>query len=330
MKIVKINFALLALRTYITGTGIFLQSSSITNSAIFSNAQSILKPSESRRNFQLMDTMTDLESSDKIYWYENVTSTMDIAKEILPTNKDNIYAVVADHQSKGRGTRGRAWISGANNLFMTISLPLNKFSISLTLIPLRIGTIIRPIIASRVEDSSSVLLKWPNDILIGSKKVCGMLMEIENDRLFIGIGCNVGMAPDVSEAGVSISQRPSTCLAEHNVLIANYGDACDSLAEDTNANGTCTNNAALAPHKALADEIFQSVKEWYLSAFDSNERVIQDFEEFMDFKQQKLRETPEITHTREVIPLGINADGSLKVRIIATGNVETLVADYLW
>lgn len=47
------------------------------------------------------------------------------------------FAVVADHQTKGRGTRGRNWISGASNLFITISIPVSKITIPWTLVPLR-------------------------------------------------------------------------------------------------------------------------------------------------------------------------------------------------
>jgi len=40
-------------------------------------------------------------------------------------------------------------------------------------------------------------LKWPNDVLIEEKKVCGTLIEVENDYMLIGIGCNVVTAPEV-------------------------------------------------------------------------------------------------------------------------------------
>ena len=73
-------------------------------------------------------------------------------------------------------------------------------SIPLTLVPLRIGTLIAPAIRKRISNAN-VYLKWPNDVLIGSKKVCGTLIEIENDNMFIGIGCNVAVAPEVPTSG---------------------------------------------------------------------------------------------------------------------------------
>jgi biotin-(acetyl-CoA carboxylase) ligase len=47
------------------------------------------------------------------------------------------FAVVADHQYQGRGTRGRSWIYGEKNLFLTVVIPVSSIPISLNLIPLR-------------------------------------------------------------------------------------------------------------------------------------------------------------------------------------------------
>ena len=58
----------------------------------------------------------------------------ELAKD-LP--KSDIFAVVADYQTQGRGTKGRSWMSGANNMFMTISLPMKRLPVTLTMIPLR-------------------------------------------------------------------------------------------------------------------------------------------------------------------------------------------------
>ena len=79
--------------------------------------------------------------------------------------------MVARRQTNGRGTKGRTWVSPPGNLFMTIAINLSLVPIPLTLVPLRIGTLIAPIMQSFVSDDSAVFLKWPNDVLIQQKKV---------------------------------------------------------------------------------------------------------------------------------------------------------------
>lgn len=93
-----------------------------------------------RRGFTaLHDSMTDIEIGKKeIYYYNELSSTMDKAKELgFNLSKEEIFAVVAEQQTNGRGTRGRVWLSGANNLLISISIPLSLIKIPLTLCPLR-------------------------------------------------------------------------------------------------------------------------------------------------------------------------------------------------
>eukprot|EP01035_Chromulina_nebulosa_P038752 gene38752-52341_t len=135
-----------------------------------------------------------------IFWYENVRSTMDSARNLInsPTvQNETIFGVVARSQSKGRGTHGRAWISSPNNLFLTVVVRtscLPKY-LPMTLIPLRIGTLVGATVNAWVTSGAAVKLKWPNDVLINDEKVCGVLMEMSDSCLLIGIGCNVLSAP---------------------------------------------------------------------------------------------------------------------------------------
>ena len=71
-----------------------------------------------------------------------------------------------------------------------------------------------PSIQSRVTSGQPVALKWPNDVLIGEEKICGVLIEVEGDFMIIGIGCNVLTAPVVESTGGD-NGRTATCLARH-------------------------------------------------------------------------------------------------------------------
>lgn len=168
--------------------------------------------------------------------------------------------------------------------------------------------------------NSKCHVKWPNDILIDEKKVCGVLMELENDRLVVGIGCNVGSSPSVDATGVQ-GGRPSTSLAEYNPSIKSYKNDSNEL--------------VTPPHHQIAEDMFQSIKYWILSEeTDTVNSVVNDFEKLMTKSPQKLRD--DVTslekkqNIRLVYPLNINQDGTLSVRYDNSDEIVTLVAEYLW
>ncbi|UDF29926.1 UNVERIFIED_ORG: biotin--[acetyl-CoA-carboxylase] ligase [Roseateles sp. XES5] len=110
--------------------------------------------------------------------------------------------ITADRQTGGRGRRGRAWFSEPGNLYASLLLidaaPMER----LGSLPLAVAVAVQDAV-SRVMplDGAEVLVKWPNDILIERRKVCGILIEGETlpdgrHALVIGIGINVAVAPD--------------------------------------------------------------------------------------------------------------------------------------
>ena len=136
----------------------------------------------------------------KIYKFDRVTSTNDMAINLIKEEKKESGCVCADSQTKGRGTHGRKWISDKGNLFISIFFPLidsypsfNEFTIS------------NPIIISGVIShfckKENVNLKFPNDILVNRKKICGILQELITSNsekfLIIGIGVNIVSNPEI-------------------------------------------------------------------------------------------------------------------------------------
>ena len=131
----------------------------------------------------------------KIIVLDTVTSTMDEAFRLGMENCAEGTVVCAEAQSKGRGRLGRIWASPkAKGLYFSFvlrpSLPLNQLA-QLTLMS-------AVALAEAIEDISALgpLIKWPNDILLGSSKLAGILTELraESDQVkfvVIGIGLNV-------------------------------------------------------------------------------------------------------------------------------------------
>ena len=137
----------------------------------------------------------------EIFKFENVTSTNDIAINLIKNEQKETGYVYAETQTKGRGTHGREWISGKGNLFGSIFFPLrNKYP------PFNEFSTINPLIISDVLKhfckKKNINLKFPNDIFVNEKKICGILQEliVSNSRKFliIGIGVNIVSNPDIN------------------------------------------------------------------------------------------------------------------------------------
>ena len=131
-----------------------------------------------------------------IYVYESIGSTNDQAKSLLASARSPMV-VLAEHQSKGRGRRGREWMSPfAQNLCLSYVWPVTKGLSQVDGLSLVVGlAVLRAI--KRVSDIN-VQLKWPNDVLVDGRKVAGILLELVGDPLelchvIIGIGVNLNM-----------------------------------------------------------------------------------------------------------------------------------------
>ena len=138
----------------------------------------------------------------EIFKFENVTSTNDIAINLIKNEQKETGCVYAETQTKGRGTHGKEWISDKGNLFGSIFFPLknnyppfNEFS---TINPLIISDVIK-----HFCEKKNINLKFPNDIFVNRKKICGILQEliVSNNRKFliIGIGVNIISNPEIND-----------------------------------------------------------------------------------------------------------------------------------
>jgi len=137
----------------------------------------------------------------EIFKFKSVTSTNDIAINLIKEQQKEAGWVYADTQTKGRGTYGKEWVSDKGNLFGSIFFPLknnypsfNEFS---TINPIIISDVIE-----HFCEKKNINLKFPNDIFVNRKKICGILQEliVSNSKKFliIGIGVNIVSNPNVN------------------------------------------------------------------------------------------------------------------------------------
>jgi len=133
-----------------------------------------------------------------VHWMESVSSTNDVARDLALGGAEHGTAIVAVEQTRGRGTKGRAWHSPRGlGLYASFILrgPAGWPVASLHLLPLAAGLAASDAILAAA--GVKVMLKWPNDLVHDGKKLGGILSEGVSgaqggDFAVVGVGLNVG------------------------------------------------------------------------------------------------------------------------------------------
>jgi BirA family biotin operon repressor/biotin-[acetyl-CoA-carboxylase] ligase len=128
----------------------------------------------------------------EVRWYPLVDSTNDVARLWAVDGAADGSVVVADEQTAGRGRRGAVWVcpAGEGLAFSQILRP----GMPRALWP-RLALIAGLAAAKTLEKNAMAAeVKWPNDVLIGGKKVAGILVESIDDAVIVGVGLNVNVA----------------------------------------------------------------------------------------------------------------------------------------
>lgn len=129
------------------------------------------------------------------YLIETCPSTMDLAWELADQGFIGEYEYVrAKNQTQGRGQFGRQWVSKPGNLSVTLRL-LDEAHTLDTLLPLAMALCVADALEALCVRSR---IKWPNDIMCGSAKIGGILIEKKGPVIMAGIGVNVCEAPQSS------------------------------------------------------------------------------------------------------------------------------------
>lgn len=149
----------------------------------------------------------------KKYKFNFVTSTNDKALSIIKKTNKNSGIILANNQSKGRGRYGKKWISYNGNLFMSVFFNIDKLKLTKEKLSKLNFMIIKKVLKKYCN--KRIQIKFPNDILVEKRKICGILQEKfmykKSNFLIIGIGINLVKNP-------KIRNYPTTCLSN----ITNY------------------------------------------------------------------------------------------------------------
>lgn len=163
-----------------------------------------------------------------VSYYEEVGSTNDVAKELLKKSSFpiNDFLILSDSQTKGRGKCGAHYFSPAK-VGIYMSIVLIKPHCDLKLISIATSLAILKSIQALV--TSDVKIKWPNDILINNKKVCGILIEASVQQrirsaqnVIIGVGININndnFAPEIESTATSLKKECGQIIDRNLVVV---------------------------------------------------------------------------------------------------------------
>jgi BirA family biotin operon repressor/biotin-[acetyl-CoA-carboxylase] ligase len=165
----------------------------------------------------------------RLIYLPSVTSTNTYAMQLAQKGSEEGVVVLTDSQTAGKGRLGRTWVDATahNALSSTVLRP--RFPLYLLVMAASLAVV------DAIASSSSVdaTIKWPNDVLIGERKVAGILIETSHDQngqlvAIVGIGVNVnGQRTAIFETGETAQTQadsgPGTLAAKATTLETEAG-----------------------------------------------------------------------------------------------------------
>ncbi len=171
--------------------------------------------------------LDDNQIGHNIVHYFRVGSTNDAALQLASRDAPHGTVVVAEEQTSGRGRLGRTWYSEpSSGIYVSVILRPPLQPAAAPVLTLMAGVAAQQTLTSAT--GLAVDIRWPNDLLVGGKKVCGILTEMsaELDRLHavvLGIGINVNhaeMPPELKKIATSLRMESHKTWSRVQILIA--------------------------------------------------------------------------------------------------------------
>lgn len=181
---------------------------------------------QQNKGYRLMaapDLMTEAEIKSlmhtewvakEVLYFDTIDSTNTKAQELAEKGYPSGTLVVADKQESGKGRRGRSWVSpSGTGIFMTLMIKPDINPNNASMLTLVAALAVAKAITSVTGEEA--MIKWPNDIVVSGKKVCGILTEMNAqfdyiNHIVVGIGINVHNESFPEE----ISQMASSLMIE--------------------------------------------------------------------------------------------------------------------
>ncbi len=183
------------------------------------------------------DLQTEYMGKD-LYIYKEVSSTNTLAKFLSINGAENGTVVISEKQTKAKGRSGKSWESPLGGVWLSLIInPIVDYS-KLPLITLATGVAVAKTMERIGVENSEI--KWPNDIMINGKKVCGILTEavtkfntIENVIIGVGIDANLNVTdfPEELQAGTTTLKEELKKEGNENLLIKIFLEEFEKINE---------------------------------------------------------------------------------------------------
>lgn len=164
-----------------------------------------------------------------LYIYKEVSSTNTVAKFLSMHNVENGAVIISEKQTNAKGRSGKAWESPLGGVWLSIILNPQVDHSKLPLITLSTGVAVAKTLEKIGVENPEI--KWPNDIMINGKKVCGILTEavakfntIENVIVGVGIDANLNVEdfPEELQEGTTTLKEELGRKGNENLLIKTF------------------------------------------------------------------------------------------------------------
>lgn len=162
----------------------------------------------------------------KIIYYEQLDSTNTKVSELAVQGAEHGTVVVADLQTAGKGRRGRVWESPAeDNIYMSILLRPDFETAKAPMLTLIMAYSVAKVLQKK--GFADIQIKWPNDLVLSGKKVCGILTEMHLqgaaiDHVVVGVGVNVNtsdFSPELVDKATSLYLECGKHLEKESIIV---------------------------------------------------------------------------------------------------------------
>ena len=180
----------------------------------------------------------------ELYVYREVSSTNTVAKFLSMNNVENGTVVISEKQTKAKGRSGKSWESPLGGVWLSIILKPNVEQSKFPMITLATGVAVAKTLEKVGVENPEI--KWPNDIMINGKKVCGILTEavakfntVENVIIGVGIDANLEASqfPEELQSGTTTLKDELKREGNENILIKIFLEEFEKISELFNHEG---------------------------------------------------------------------------------------------
>ena len=180
----------------------------------------------------------------ELYVYKEVSSTNTVAKFLSMNHVKNGTVVISEKQTQAKGRSGKSWESPLGGVWLSIILKPDVEQSKFPLITLATGVAVAKTLEKVSVENPEI--KWPNDIMINGKKVCGILTEavakfntVENVIIGVGIDANLESSqfPKELQAGTTTLKDELKREGNENLLIKIFLEEFEKISELFNHEG---------------------------------------------------------------------------------------------